>query len=156
MKIKLGTLTIKVLLIMLFAVVCLLPVSISGQSKGNSAYSKAEKLQKLLDLSDVQKSRVVSILMSTSFRNPVQNGGASKSKVNFGNHLNEINIAIDQILTVEQQVRFNQIRSNWITLKVRKNDSREDNTEKENKTRKKKAKKEKKNNKDNENDGGEE
>lgn len=144
---------VKIIMTLLFAVLFLKPLSTSGQQKGNSAYSKAEKLQKLLDLSDVQKSRVVSILMSSSYGNPMANDGASKAKVNFGNHLNEINMAIDQILTIEQQAKFNQIRSNWITMKAGKKDSGEDKAERKDKSEKKK---EKKNKKDKENDGGEE
>lgn len=99
-----------------------------AQAKGDAVYSKAKKLQKLLDLSDLQKSKVVDILMSVREKNKITNEGETKSKIRFYKRINEINMEIEQILSFEQSTKFQSIKTTWFS----KNKSKKDSTAEDN------------------------
>ena len=115
-----------------------------AQKKADPVSSRAEKLQKMLGLSDVQKAKVVDILNSVKDKDEMPSEDGGKTKIKFGKHTDEINTAIEQILTVDQVTKFNEIKTSWLSNKgSKKESSDEDST----KVKKDKSKKEMKSNK---------
>lgn len=86
--------------------------NLSAQNAKESSFKRADRLQKLLGLSELQKTRVLNILIQYEHDGP---RGNRTEKFSAGaEKIEAMDNEIEQVLTVEQAVKFEKVKYSWM------------------------------------------